>query len=361
VSGPVAADSPRLRAARELVLEHGWNATAYQILNPGIDLWFSGAGDAVVGFVERRGVRVVAGAPVCAAERLAEVAAEYEAGAARDGKGVCYFGAGHRLAAVYHGSERHSRVVLGAQPAWNPEDWPYMLAGHASLRQQVSRARNKGIEVTRWPEERARDSEVLHRCLEAWLAGKGLPPLHFLVEPETLSRLYDRWVFVAERGEEVVGFLVATPIPRRDGWLVEQMVRAPDAPNGTNERMIDAAVRAMRDRGSRYVTLGLSPLSGRAGRPGEGAPPWMRLLLGWLRAHVHRFYNFEGLEAFKAKFRPAVWEPIYAISREPRFSPRTLYAVAAAFSDRSVPSTVGRALAAAVRQEARWAGERLNR
>ena len=27
--------------ARALVLRFGWNATAYQILNPGIELWFS--------------------------------------------------------------------------------------------------------------------------------------------------------------------------------------------------------------------------------------------------------------------------------------------------------------------------------
>ncbi|MBK5186768.1 MAG: hypothetical protein JJD97_00910, partial [Gemmatimonadaceae bacterium] len=50
--------------ARELVLRYGWNATAYQILNPGFALWFSGAGDAVIGYVRRSGVHVVAGAPV---------------------------------------------------------------------------------------------------------------------------------------------------------------------------------------------------------------------------------------------------------------------------------------------------------
>ena len=67
-----------LERARALVLTHGWNATAYQILNPGIAHWFPAAGDAVVGFVRRSGVRVVAGAPVCAPERLLEVASEFE-------------------------------------------------------------------------------------------------------------------------------------------------------------------------------------------------------------------------------------------------------------------------------------------
>ncbi|MDZ7631749.1 MAG: hypothetical protein U5K74_10490 [Gemmatimonadaceae bacterium] len=51
--------------------------------------------------------------------------------------------------------------------------------------------------------------------------------------------------------------------------------------------------------------------------------------------HGRRFYNFRGLEHFKTKFRPDAWEPIYAISAEPAFSIRTLYAIAAAFTVQS--------------------------
>src|SRR5215212_758832 len=86
-----ASTSDDLQRVRALVLAHGWNATAYQIINPGITHWFAAAGDAVVGYVRRAGVRVVAGAPVCAAERLPAVAAEFEAAAHRAGERVCYF------------------------------------------------------------------------------------------------------------------------------------------------------------------------------------------------------------------------------------------------------------------------------
>ena len=60
-----------------------------------------------------------------------------------------------------------------------------------------------------------------------------------------------------------------------------------------------------------------------------GEPPWLALTLRWVRAHGRRFYNFDGLDAFKAKLRPEAWEGIYAISAERRFSPRTLHAIAA--------------------------------
>ena len=47
--------------ARALVLAYGWNATSYQILNPGFSLWFNRECTAVAGYVEQHGVRVVTG------------------------------------------------------------------------------------------------------------------------------------------------------------------------------------------------------------------------------------------------------------------------------------------------------------
>ena len=105
--------------ARELVLQHGWNATAYQILNPGIAHWFSAAGDAVIGYVCRSGVRVVAGAPVCAPERLRDVAVEFATNAHACGDRVCYFGAGERLEETLRRDGAHGTVGLGAQPSWD--------------------------------------------------------------------------------------------------------------------------------------------------------------------------------------------------------------------------------------------------
>jgi phosphatidylglycerol lysyltransferase len=312
---------------RALVLRHGWNATAYQIVNPGIRHWFSARGDAVIGFARRNGVRVVAGGPVCAGARLAAVVAEWEADAARAG----------------------DRVWV-----WKPSQWAERNTGSASLRAQLNRARNKGVVVSEWPPAVATDHPELRRCLEEWLATRGLPPLHFLVEPRTLSYLEDRRIFVAERAGSVVGFVVASPVPARNGWLTEQFVRGQDAPNGTIELLLDATARAVAASRSGYLTMGLVPLAEHAGLPLHDNPAWLRLVLAWVRAHGRRFYNFRGLEAFKAKFQPCRWEPIFAISNEPHFTPRTLYAIAAAFTDSSPLWAVARGLGRALRQEIRW-------
>lgn len=352
----VRADPGR---ARELILAYGWNATAYQILNPGIEHWFSSRGDAVIGFVTHAGTRVVAGAPVCSAERLPEVVKEFDSDAA--GLHVCYFGAGSRLENLLMPSRHWSVASLGAQPSWDPAGWPAIVATRASLRAQLNRARNKQVKVSEWNAARGASDADVRRCLDEWLSDRRLPPLHFLVEPETLDRLEDRRLFVAEREGAVVGFLLASPIPARQGWLVEQIIRGHSAPNGTAELLLDAAMRAVAADGARYVTLGLSPLSRQSRFDSQRMPRWLRLVLRWVRAHGRRFYNFEGLDRFKSKFAPDAWEEIVALADTPHFSPRALWAIAAAFAQGSPIALVARAVTRAAKEEARWLRRRAHR
>ena len=338
--------------ARSLILAHGWNATAYQILNPGIELWFAPHGSGVVGFVRYGKTRVVAGAPVCELTRLDDVATQFLTESHQAGERVCYFGAGDRLDSRYSGDAGWSRVLLGAQPTWDPHHWPEAIARRSSLRAQFNRARNKGVAIAEWPAARAENHPALRRCLNEWLKSRGLPPLHFLVEPETLSSLTDRRVFVATRaGREVVAFTVLSPVPARNGWLVEQIVRGHGAPNGTAELLLDCAVKAVADSGSTYVTLGLSPLSQHGSDSDTDQPLWLRFLLSWVRLHGARFYNFRGLDSFKAKFNPERWEQIYAISEGRPFPPRALYAIAGAFSGGNPIGLITIALVRALRAE----------
>lgn len=350
-----------VRRARRLALQYGWNATAYQIVNRGIEHWFSARGDAVVGYVLKNRTFVVAGAPICALERLDEVLAEWENFVAGRGCGVCYFGAAGRLHTMLQSNIEYSTVVLGAQPVWHPAQWDDVVQGHASLRAQINRARNKGVTVIEWPASQASGNAQLKRCLRQWLRTRGMRSLHFLVEPQTLMNLEGRRIFVAEKNGSVVAFLNLAPIPRRQGWLTEQFVRGKGAPNGTIELLMNAAMRAVAADGAQYFTMGLVPLSNHNTLPEDPNPLWLRVLIAWVRAHGCRFYNFGGLDNFKSKFRPHAWEPIYAIAKEPQFSPRSLYAIAAAFSGQAPPLALFHGALQAATQESRWLIERAKR
>ncbi len=282
-----------------LLRRHGWNATSFQTLEAGFRYWFDGD-DAAVAYVATGGAWVVAGSPICAMSRLAEVSARFTAAALAAGKRVAFFAAEKRLveAAALDG------FYVGEQPVWDATRWADTVAVTRSLREQLRRAHNKGVVVRRVDAGELDAGAPLRVAIEAlierWRHDKPMAPMGFLVDVQPFDFAAERRYFVAEREGAVVGFLAAVPIFARRGWLLEDFLRDPRAPNGTAESLIDAAMRALAGEGSRYVTLGLAPLSGP--------------VTGWLRAARRLsspLYDFAGLRAFKAKLKPHAWEPIY--------------------------------------------------
>lgn len=351
-NGCMASFSEHVKLAREIVIEYGWNATSYQILNPGIELWFSSKHRAVLGYTRRASMLVAAGAPVCAKEALGSVCDEFETFARGNGCGVCYVCAEDRIRTALAHSHRHSSIALGAQPVWNPCSWSKVIQNRASLRAQLHRAENKGVvvEAASGPQVAA-DLELRH-VLREWVGGRRLPPLHFLVEPNVLDGvLTDRIVLVARQDGKSVAFLVASPIRARGGYLVELVARSPHAPNGCTELLIDSAMRRLAGEGARYITLGLVALAHAADQEIKNNPGWLRALMYFARAHANRFYNFRGLEQFRLKMSPERWDTVYVISNEPRFSVRTLYAVGGAFSEISPWSAIALGLRKAIGEE----------
>jgi phosphatidylglycerol lysyltransferase len=282
-----------------LLERHGWNATSFQTLEAGFRYWFDGD-DACVAYVATGGAWVVAGGPICAPARLGEVCARFTEAARVHRRRVAFFGAEERLVE----GAKLDGMYVGEQPVWDPTRWSATVAATRSVREQLRRARNKGVAVRRVAAGELAPGSPLRLAIETlidrWRHDKPMAPMGFLVDVQPFDFAAERRYFVAERDGAVVGFLAAVPIYRRHGWLLEDFLRDPDAPNGTAELLIDAAMLALGDEGSRYVTLGLAPLSG----PVKG---WLRLA----RRLSSPLYDFAGLRAFKAKLRPHSWEPIY--------------------------------------------------
>jgi phosphatidylglycerol lysyltransferase len=308
-----------------LVRDHGWNATSFQVLEPGFQYWFAD-GDSCVAYVDTGRAWVAAGAPLCARNRLAEVAAGFATKAARHGRRTAFFAVEPAFLRDVH----WPNLLVGQQPEWETRRWSETLQSSRSLREQLRRARAKGVTVrTAAPAEFAAPDSALRRALEAqvstWLGRREMAPLGFLVQVDPLTLLEDHLVHVAEANGQLVGFLTVAPIFSRPGWLFQNLVRAPGAPNGTAELLVDHAMRAANEADdggvSTMVTLGLAPLAGD-----------VVLALRWARSAGAVFFDFEGLRAFKARLRPSRWTPIYLAFPSGQGGVRTVLDVLAAFA-----------------------------
>jgi phosphatidylglycerol lysyltransferase len=139
---------------------------------------------------------------------------------------------------------------------------------------------------------------------------------------QPFSFLQERRYFVARQAEAIVGFGAMVPVYERRGWLLENLVRAPDAPNGTTETLIDSAMREAAKTGSGFLTLGLAPLAGEVGF-------WLTMA----KRFGTSLYNFAGIERFRAKFHPNDCCPIYISFPPDQSAPLAIYDTLVAFAE----------------------------
>jgi phosphatidylglycerol lysyltransferase len=343
---PSATDAPATAEKEHvlaLVRRYGWNATSYQVLEPGYRYFFPDD-DAVVAFVDTGQAWVAAGAPLADERRLVEVATAFVAAARAARRRACFFATEERFA----GQAPFPTLLIGEQAVWDPGKWEGTLAASASLREQLRRARAKGVRIRALeaveaavPETRTR--AAIEAVVGRWLGARELPPMGFLARVEPLAALPDQRLFLAEIRDEapteirdetateirdetavgraLVGVLSVVPIHGRDGWLLQNLLRAPGAPNGTAEALVDAAMREAQARGLTFLTLGLAPLAG-------DVPPPLRLA----RRAGRRLYNFAGLHAFKAKLRPARWDAMFLCYPSDGSATRAVVDVLSAFA-----------------------------
>ncbi|WP_257453615.1 DUF2156 domain-containing protein [Archangium lipolyticum] len=304
-----------------LLKRHGWNATSFQVLEPGYSYWFDGE-DACVAYVDTGKAWVVAGAPIASEERLAEVAERFEAHAAASGRRLCFFATEQRMLAA----APLKGLSIGEQPVWDPRRWEEGVHESRSLREQLRRARAKGVRIREVAPAELKDPghptrAGVDRLMERWLRSRRMAPMGFLVQLSPYAWAEERRSFVAERDGEVVAFLSAVPVYARNGWFVQHLLRDRHAPNGTAELLVDAVMRAAAAEGRNYLTLGLAPLAGE--------------VAGWLRAARAvgtPLYDFEGLRAFKARLRPHAWDRIHLAWPARHSTPWPVYDALTAFA-----------------------------
>lgn len=279
---------------------YGANTTSFQALEPGTRAFpFA---DGAIAYVDTGLAWVAIGDPLVAETERVDAALAFARAARRSIRASCLFATerGFAEAATKHGFRS---LLVGEQPVFEPSRWPASLSAHKSLREQLRRARAKGVRVRRVDEELSEDGPMraaLRALLARFVASRRMAQMGFVVTLDPFGNLARKASFVAEREGELVGYLGVVPIPARNGWFFEDLVRDRHAPNGTAELLIDAAMRAAHEAGVTHVTLGLAALSGD-----------ISATLRKVRDLTRFLYDFRGLRRFKEKLGPVAFEPVY--------------------------------------------------
>ncbi len=310
------ASENRSRAA-DIAARHGREAVAFHGITAGFEVWY-GRDDSCVFYFDTGSAWVALGSPVAPLERTLEAASAFIAAAEEKGRRARFFAVESDSPLLT--DETLDSLHIGEQPEWVPSRWQASLSAKRSLREQLRRARAKGVETAEvnFPKfaKSGEKRAELQTLATRWQASKPMPPMTFAVSLTLFESTESRRLFCARREGKLVGALIASPIGSSGSWFLEDLLRAPEAPNGTMELLFDTAMSTFATEGSERVTMGLAPLSGVRSRPLRAA-----------RASTPWLYDWYGLRDFKAKLRPESWQPIHLVF--PRSTPSAAGAASA--------------------------------
>jgi uncharacterized protein (TIRG00374 family) len=181
---------------------------------------------------------------------------------------------------------------------------------HSNFRKRFHRLTREGyrVEICEPP---LSDSVLreLRQISDEWLAMTRAEEKRFFLacfEDDYVRQERVALVYTPEGG--ISAFANLAPEYQRKGLSIDLMRHRQKFESGTMDFLFVSLLFWAREHGYESFNLGLSPLFGVGTRPDASL---MDRILNLIYEHTN-FYNFKGLNGFKAKFRP-YWTPLYMV------------------------------------------------
>jgi len=307
----------------------GYNAHALVGIAPGIRSWTSADTKGAVAYNEFGNVWLVPGDPLAGAENLATVTEGFLRCARAEGRVVGFMPVTERFA-KHSGNLGLRAVKIGSAPYFDLATWAPRGDRAKKARAGVNQARRAGVRVAEVVDVDERFVRETACLFKSWLTTRrSAIKFAWLFSVDVFQHKERKKYFTArDASGKLVGFLAASPIPARDGWYLEDVLRAKNAPNGTNDLLVVEVLELLKRSGAKLATLGTAPMAMEG--PSDPEIYNSRVLTKVTKlvaALFSLFYNFGGVRRFKTKFAPSWWESEYVlVSRELTAPPQIIRA-----------------------------------
>ncbi len=294
---------------------HGYNPHSLVSITPGAATWSMPEVDGAIIYGEFGRVWLAAGDPLAHKDDLKLLLIGFMAAATKAKRIVAFVPATDRFAreAVKLGL---TAIKIGAAPYFDLQTWQPRGNSAKHMRAGINKALRAGVQVELVEcFDSAFRKEIADLCLQWLKSRRAAASFGWLLSLDPFASAERKKLFVARDSDKLlVGLVAASPIPARDGWYLEDVLRSPAAPAGTADLLVTEALCHLKESGASMATLGTAPLAndGDDDISTHDHPVIERALRSASRP-LKTFYNFEGLRRFKGKFVPSWWESEYAL------------------------------------------------
>jgi len=245
----------------QFLKKYGRNSMSSLLLYDEIKYYFCNEVEAIIGYNDTPKLLIGIGEPICQEEDYGHAALEF----IRFGKEIkkdCVF---------IMVTEQFTQMArdIGFLAIQIGEDFIYDVQSYAprgnyakKVRSAINQVRKRGVVVKEYSPVIERDKSLedeFQAIANRWIKSHRFKSKAYLIGLKFFDFYTIKRYFYVEFDNKIVAFLTCIPIYARNGYLFEDLIRDPSAPNGVSELMVLEAINKFKESGKSIATFGVSP------------------------------------------------------------------------------------------------------
>ena len=328
VASALLPNTRQRQAVAELVSRFGSNSISYFALGEEKSPFFSHSGMAIISYVLKGNVALVAGDPIGPEEQLPAVTEQFLEVCRQQDWIPAFWQVREECAELYRSCGLHL-LKIGEDAVIRTAGFTLKGKTMANVRSSARRAEKEGVRVVfyRGRIEHAEQLFQMQLISWSWLANKGGSEMGFSMGHFDMHEEDDRQVsaLAVDGTNRVHAFVTFIPIYGRCGWGLDLMRRAENAAPGCMELLLSCSIDYLKSSGAEMVSLGLAPLS-HVNQEDQTA---LDSIVDFLTQRYGYLNQSQSLFKFKQKFQPC-WESRYLVYPHSSHLPKIGWALYAA-------------------------------
>lgn len=222
-------------------------------------------------------------------------------------------------------------MQMGHEMILDPLQDPRHMSGPQAnlLRRKIKKSIFDGIYVHEYMDYDAHIEYEMNQVAHAWLAHRKGPQIYYAQTNLFADKTTKRW-FYAQQADAIVGVIVISHINAQKGWVINNLMKHPEAADYVSDYMVICAMDTLRGQGCRYVSTGPTFSNQISYMDGFGKVQQSFIKIG-IRIARLLFKILHDHQRYWKKFEPRK-KPIFILFSDSRIGYRELKGIMGAFN-----------------------------
>lgn len=318
------------RTVVDYIQKYG-NASSIALLDPAFKFFRTENIDGIIGYRDESKCAVIFGEPICAAKDIPELTHAFHQYCDAHNKSIVYpFASESFKEWTLKEKLCHSAIQICHEIILNPLDDPRLKTGHDPrlLRNKWNQAQRNQIIFKEYLGSDPLLEKHMNEVARAWSDNRQGPQLFFAQIDLFAHRSNKRW-FYTECNGEILTVLILNRIDAHNGWVINLLLRNPQASTYLSEVTILAALDTLRNEGCNFLSIG--PIPAPALENIEGFSPFSTFFVRNTYKIATKLFKLEERQRFWKKFEPYK-APLYLLLNNSHIKIREIKGIMQAFN-----------------------------